>query len=200
MYQEIEVIDCLTTEPDTDRTLTAKALAEILGTTERTVFKYANRILEAWHWLPESEFRANGIYTQKALAEMRRLKDIGNASEYADSVARENHKPQQTTIKTTAAIVPARQTEALETKLATIQRKTTALNISVTDRIAAIKERIATEASRTKNNQSVLDELEAQQAIGRGIEKGLKLFELQEQAAAATVEQLTLEKLQQQGQ
>ncbi|MBD2208084.1 hypothetical protein H6G33_37485 [Calothrix sp. FACHB-1219] len=203
MYQEIEMIDCPTTEPDTepdtDRTLTAKALAEILGITERTVFKYANRILEAWHWLPESEFRANGIYTQKALDQMQRLKDIGNASEYAQQVARENHKPQQATTKTTAAIVPHRQTEALETKLATIQKNTTALNISVQDRILAIKERIATEASRTKNNQSVLDELEAQQAIARGIEKGLKIFELQEQAAAATVEQLTLEKLQQLG-
>jgi hypothetical protein len=206
MYQEIEVIDYPTTEPDTDRTLTghhspltAKALAEILGITERTVFKYANRILEAWHWLPESEFRANGIYTQKALAEMRRLKDIGNASEYADSVARENHKPQQPTIKATSAIVPARQTEALETKLAIIQKNTTALNISVTDRVAAIKERIAIEASRTKNNQSVLDELEAQQAIARGVEKGLKIFELEQQAVAATVEQLTLEKLQQLG-
>ncbi|WP_373524867.1 hypothetical protein [Nostoc sp.] len=68
MYQEIEVIDCPFTEPDTDRTpftidhspLTAKKLAELLGTTERTVFKYANRILDAWHWLPESEFRADG--------------------------------------------------------------------------------------------------------------------------------------------
>ncbi|MBD2341977.1 hypothetical protein H6G64_34160 [Calothrix sp. FACHB-156] len=206
MYQDIDVIDCPTIEPDTDRTLTghhspltAKALAEVLGITERTVFKYANRILEAWHWLPESEFRANGIYTSKALAEMRRLKEIGNASEYADSVALENHKPQQPSIKATAAIVPARHTEALETKLATIQRNTTALNISVQDRIATIKERIATESNRTRNNQSVLDELEAQQAIARGIEKGLKIFELEQQAAAATVEQLTLEKLQQQG-
>lgn len=195
MYQEIEVINCPATEPDSDRTLTAKALAEILGTTERTVFKYANRILEAWHWLPESEFRANGIYTRRALEAMQELKSCKNASEYASKVARENHKPQQTTIKT--AIVPARQTEALETKLATIQRNTTALNISVQDRIAAIKERIATESTRARNNQSVIDELEAQQAIARGIEKGLKIFELEQQASAATVEQLTLEKLQQ---
>lgn len=207
MYHEIEVIDCPFTEPDTDRTpfttdhspLTAKKLAELLGTTERTIFKYANRILDAWHWLPESEFRADGIYTDKALDEMRRLKAIGKSSEYAKAVATENQKPatQQATIKATSAIVPVRHTEALETKLATIQKNTTALNVSVQDRITTIKGRIVTEANRTKTNQTVLDELEAQQAVARGIEKGLKIFELEQQAAAATVEQLTLEKLQQ---
>lgn len=207
MYQDLEVIDCLASEPNTDQTanttdrtpLTAKKLAELLGTTERTVFKYANRLLEAWHWLPESEFRTDGIYTDKALKEMRRLKAIGKSSEYAKAVAIENQKPatQQATIKATSAIVPVRHTEALETKLATIQKNTTALTVSVQDRISTIKGRIATEANRTKNNQTVLDELEAQQAIARGIEKGLKIFELEQQAAAATVEQLTLEKLQQ---
>ncbi|MBD2731818.1 hypothetical protein H6G96_37485 [Nostoc sp. FACHB-892] len=207
MYQGIEVIECPVSEPNTDQTvnvidrtpLTTKKLAELLGTTERTVFKYANRLLEAWHWLPESEFRADGIYTDKALSEMRRLKAIGKSSEYAKAVAIENQKPatQQAIIKATSAIVPARHTEALETKLATIQKNTTALNVSVQSRITTIKDRIATEANRTKTNQTVLDELEAQQAIARGIEKGLKIFELEQQAAAATVEQLTLEKLQQ---
>jgi predicted transcriptional regulator len=207
MYQDIEVIECLASESDSDQAvnsidrtpLTAKKLAELLGTTERTIFKYANRLLEAWHWLPESEFRTDGIYTDKALTEMRRLKAIGKSSEYAKAVAIENQKPatQQATIKATSAIVPVRHTEALETKLATIQKNTTALTISVQDRITTIKDRIATEANRTKTNQTVLDELEAQQAIARGIEKGLKIFELEQQAAAATVEQLTLEKLQQ---
>lgn len=207
MYQDIEVIDCLDSEPNTDHTvnttdrtpLTAKKLAELLGTTERTVFKYANRLLEAWHWLPESEFRSEGIYTTKALVEMRRLKEIGKASEYAKVVTAENQKPapQQAIVKATAAIVPARHTEALETKLATIQKNTTALNVSVQDRIATIKQRIADESNRTKNNQTVLGELEAQQAIARGVEKGLKIFELEQQAAAATLEQLTLEKLHQ---
>ena len=198
MYQDFQEIDCNFSEASV-QTFTATKLAEQLSVSVRSIYGYANRLLEAWHWLPESEFRNNGIYTSKALIEMRRLKDIGNASEYVLAVARENHKPQQTAIKATAAIVPARQTEALETKLATIQKNTTALNISVQDRIATIKERIATESNRTRNNQSVLDELEAQQAIARGIEKGLKIFELEQQAAAATVEQLTLEKLQQQG-
>lgn len=97
MYQDIEVIDCPTSETDTDRTpLTAKKLAQLLGTTERTVFKYANRILEAWHWLPECEFRANGIYTRRALEAMQELKICKNTSEYASKVARENQKPQQT--------------------------------------------------------------------------------------------------------
>lgn len=205
MYQDIEIIDCPLSEPHTDRTvlnadrtpLTAKKIAELLGTTERTVFKYANRILEAWHWLPESEFRSNGIYTRRALEAMQELKSCKNASEYASKVSRENHKPQQANKTSTSALAPVRHTEALETKLATIQKSTTALNVSVQDRIATIKGRIATEANRTKINQTVLDELEAQQAIARGIEKGLKIFELEQQAAAATLEQLTLEKLQQ---
>lgn len=202
MNQGFIDIECNADEVFSDdslQTFTANELADLLSVSLRSVYGYANKLLEAWHWLPESEFRANGIYTQKALAQMRRLKDIGNASEYAQQVAKENHKPHQATIKTTDTIAPARQTEALETKLASIQKNTTALNISVQDRIAIIKERIAAESTRTRNNQSVLDELEAQQAIARGIEKGLKIFELEQQAAAATVEQLTLEKLQQQG-
>lgn len=184
---------------DAVQAFTVKELAEKLSVSIRSVYGYANKILEAWHWLPEAEFRANGIYTAKALFEMRRLKEIGNACDYAQQVAKQNNKPQQVTIQATAAIVPARHIEALETKLAAVQKNTTALNISVHDRLAAIKERIAADASRAKNNQSVLDDLEAQQAIARGVEKGLKIFELQEQAAAATLEQLTLEKLQQQG-
>lgn len=203
MSQDFINIECSVAESFTEaspQTFTANELAERLSVSVRSVYGYANRILEAWHWLPESEFRSNGIYTRRALEAMQELKSCKNASEYASRVAEATGKPkssQQATTKATAAIVPARYTEALETKLATIQKNTTALNISVQDRIAVIKGRIATEANRTKNNQTVLGELEAQQAIARGIEKGLKIFELEQQAAAATVEQLTLEKLQQ---
>lgn len=200
MSQDFIDIECNVAESFTEaspQTFTANELAERLSVSVRSVYGYANRILEAWHWLPESEFRSNGIYTRRALEAMQELKSCKNASEYASKVARENHKPQQANKTSTSALVPTRHTEALETKLATIQKNTTALNVSVQSRITTIKERIATEANRTKSNQTVLDELEAQQAIARGIEKGLKIFELEQQATAATVEQLTLEKLQQ---
>ncbi|WP_298913522.1 hypothetical protein [uncultured Nostoc sp.] len=200
MSQEFIDIECNVAESSTEaspQTFTANELAERLSVSVRSVYGYANRIFEAWHWLPESEFRSNGIYTHRAFEAMQELKSCKNASEYAFKVARENHKPQQASKTSTSALSPIRHTEALETKLATIQKNTTALNLSVQDRISTIKDRITTEANRTKTNQTVLDELEAQQAIARGIEKGLKIFELEQQAAAATVEQLTLEKLQQ---
>ncbi|BAY80512.1 hypothetical protein NIES25_70000 (plasmid) [Nostoc linckia NIES-25] len=200
MSQDFIDIECNVAESFTEasaQTFTAKQLASILSVSERSVYGYANRILEAWHWLPESEFRSNGIYTRRALEAMQELKSCKNASEYASKVARENQKPQQANKTSTSALVPTRHTEALETKLATIQKNTTALNVSVQDRITVLRQQIAVETSRAKSNQTVLDELESQQAIARGIEKGLKIFELEQQAAAATVEQLTLEKLQQ---
>lgn len=99
MTQEIEIIDCnvteLQSEPFTENTegstetYTAKQLSLILSVSERSVYGYANRILEAWRWLPESEFRSNGIYTRRALEAMQELKSCKNASEYTSWV---NHQ------------------------------------------------------------------------------------------------------------
>lgn len=210
MYQEFQDIDAIEvqdTEQYTEQCTvqpefyTVDQLTELLSVKRRQVFNLVKTVKQAFFWEPETVFNPSlGRYSERCLAELRRLQSCKNSTEYVALVASENQKAQpQATIKTTAAIVPARHTEALETKLATIQKNTTALNISVQDRIATIKERIVTEANRTRTNQSVLDELEAQQAMARGIEKGLKIFELEQQAAAATVEQLTLEKLQQLG-
>lgn len=141
MNQDIIDIDCLATEPDTERTVnsslktterptdravfTAKDLAAILETTERTVYKYATKIIEAWHWLPESDFRADGIYTTKALEEMKRIKACKNSGEYVQMVASENQKPVTPYIASKVSnvlAIPTRHTEALESKLAIIQR------------------------------------------------------------------------------
>ncbi|RCJ16884.1 hypothetical protein A6S26_32545 [Nostoc sp. ATCC 43529] len=200
MYQDFHDIDAIEVQDTEQYTAhyTVDDLTTLLKVKRRQVFNLVKTVKQAYFWEPEAVFNPSlGKYSERCLVELRRLQSCKNATEYIALVARENQKPQQANKISTSALVPTRHTEALETKLATIQKNTTALNVSVQDRIATIKDRIATEASRTKNNQSVLDELEAQQAIARGMEKGLKIFELEQQAAAAILEQLTLEKLQQ---
>lgn len=196
-FQDINVIEVQDTEQYTVH-YTVDDLTGILKVKRRQVFNLVKTVKQAYFWEPETVFNPSlGKYSERCLVELRRLQSCKTSAEYLALVARENQKPQQSNKTSISALVPARHTEALETKLATIQKNTTALNVSVQDRITAIKGRIATEANRTKTNQTVLDELESQQAIARGVEKGLKIFELEQQAAAATVEQLTLEKLQQ---
>jgi len=206
-FQENDAIEVQYTEQYTEQCTnstvhyTVDELVALLNVKRRQIFNLVKTIKQAWFWEAETVFNPGfGKYSQRCLTELQRLQVCKTSAEYIALVASENQKPDiKPANKATSAMVPVRQTEALETKLATIQRNTTALNLSVQDRIAAIKERIATESTRTKNNQSVLDELEAQQAIARGVEKGMKLYELEQQAVAATVEQLTLEKLQEQG-
>ncbi|MDZ8186569.1 MAG: HTH domain-containing protein [Nostoc sp. ChiSLP02] len=65
MSQGFIDIECNVTEGFAEaslQTFTANELAERLSVSVRSIYGYANRILEAWHWLPESEFRTNGIY------------------------------------------------------------------------------------------------------------------------------------------
>ncbi|MCC5620807.1 hypothetical protein [Nostoc sp. CHAB 5715] len=201
MYQDFHDIDAIEVQDTEQYTVhyTVDDLTALLKVKRRQVFNLVKTVKQAYFWEPETVFNPSlGKYSERCLVELRRVQTCKTSSEYIALVASENQKPQQANKTSTSALVPTRHTEALENKLANIQKNTTALNVSVQDRIAAIKERIATEANRTKSNQTVLDDLEAQQAITRGIEKGLKIFELEQQAAAATVEQLTLEKLQQQ--
>lgn len=212
MNQDIIDVDCLATEPDTDRTVnssltttehptdrsvfTAKDLAAILNSTERTIYKYAAKIIDAWHWLPESDFRSDGIYTAKALEEMKRLKACKNSGEYIALIASENQKPVIPTTKTTNALaLPTRQTEALESRLATIQGNLSAQNISLQDRIALVKQLVNQENNRASNNFTALNDARKQQSIAEGITEALEHYQLKKQAYNATLEQLTLEDL-----
>jgi hypothetical protein len=75
MNQETLPIDCTLTEDSVktcSETYTASELAGILAVFIRSVYGYANKLIEAWYWLPESEFRSEGLYTPKALTEMVR--------------------------------------------------------------------------------------------------------------------------------
>jgi hypothetical protein len=70
-------------------TLSPTEVAKEIGASLRSVYGYANKLLEIWSWMPESEFRIEGRYTPKALEEMKKLKAAKNASEYAASVTKE---------------------------------------------------------------------------------------------------------------
>ncbi|HEY9297511.1 MAG TPA: hypothetical protein VIQ31_14290 [Phormidium sp.] len=71
---------------DLTQTFTAHEIADRLGVSIRSVYDYANKLIEIWSWVQETEFRHRGRYTQKALDEMTRLKEARNANEYAASV------------------------------------------------------------------------------------------------------------------
>jgi transposase len=71
---------------DLTQTFTAHEIAERLGVSIRSVYDYANKLIEIWSWVQETEFRHRGRYTQKALDEMTRLKEARNANEYAATV------------------------------------------------------------------------------------------------------------------
>jgi hypothetical protein len=189
-FQETEAIEVHYTEQCTVH-YTVDDLVALLNVKRRQIFNLVKIVKQAYFWEPEAVFNPSlGKYSEKCLIELKRLQACKNSNEYTALVASENQKPQQANKTSISALVPIRHTEALETKLANIQKNNAALNVLVQDRIAAIKERIAIESNRAKSNQTVLDDLEAQQAITRGIEKGLKIFELEQQASAATVEQL----------
>lgn len=182
---------------------TVDQLAELLGVKRRQIFNLAKTVKEAHGWESESVFSPSfGKYSSRCLAEMRRLQACKSSAEYSALIADECQKPITPYLAgkvSSSLAIPTRHTEALESKLAIIQRNIGTTSLSIQDRIATIKDQIATESSRTKKNSEVLEDAEAQQAIARGIEKGMKLFQLEEQAKAAVLEQLQLEKLQQQG-
>lgn len=62
----------------------------ICSIARRTAFKYAAEVLEVWYWLPEYEFRVNGVYSEFALAELKRRKALGNLENYQSVIHREN--------------------------------------------------------------------------------------------------------------
>jgi hypothetical protein len=211
MNQDSQTINCIATEQSPNaRQFSAEDLATELNVTVRAIYKYAKTLIAAWHWLPESAIRSDGNYTQFALDEMQRLKGCKNAKEYTALVAKENQKPvlpntqypttntqPQTTALTLApAQLPTRYTDQVESKLATLQQNTAALNLSIQDRIALVKQQMIQENSRANNNRVALNDVRKQQLIAEGVTEALEDYQLKKQAYNATLEQLTLEELQ----
>ncbi|NEQ65531.1 MAG: hypothetical protein F6J86_20925 [Symploca sp. SIO1B1] len=69
---------------------TIKELAQQLKVAKRTAYKYVKDVIEVWYWLSESEFRNEGIYTQFALSEMLKLKEMKSKEAYRELVHDEN--------------------------------------------------------------------------------------------------------------
>ena len=69
---------------------TIKELAQQLKVAKRTAYKYVKDVIEVWYWLSESEFRSEGIYTQFALNEMLKLKEMKSLEAYRELVHDEN--------------------------------------------------------------------------------------------------------------
>jgi len=203
--QDIEVIDvqlhdvteCSTPTAQVQCTdYTVDQLAELLEVKRRQVFNLIKTVKQAWHWEPETSFNpSTGKYSQRCLNELRHLQELGSSA-YIQSVARENQKPSIPTTKTSSSlVVPHRQTEQLETRLATLQGNLAAQNLSIQDRIALARQQINSDTSRTQQNQSILTDIRKQQAIADGVQEALELFRVKEEALNATLEQLTIEKL-----
>jgi len=201
--QDIEVIDVqshdvtecnapITQVQCTDYTV--DQLAELLEVKRRQVFNLIKTVKQAWHWEPETSFNpSTGKYSQRCLEELRHLQELGSSA-YTQSVATKNQKPVIPNTSSSLAI-PHRQTEQLETRLATLQGNLAAQNLSIQDRIALARQQINSDTSRTQQNQSILTDIRKQQAIADGVQEALELFRVKEEALNATLEQLTIEKL-----
>ncbi len=94
---------CLPGVPTSDgvtTTYTVKEMLDKVGLAKRTFYKYIKHIIETWYWLPESDFRINGSYTELALTEALKLKETTFPAyqetvqdEYAETV-QESSKPE----------------------------------------------------------------------------------------------------------
>ena len=69
---------------------TIKELAQQLKVAKRTAYKYVKDVIETWYWLSESEFRSEGIYTQFALDEMLKLKEMKSLETYRELIQDEH--------------------------------------------------------------------------------------------------------------
>jgi|GEM_PF-4673393 len=65
---------------------TIKQIAQELGLSKRSAYKYAKDVIDVWYWLPESDFRNEGIYTEFALQEMVKLKASKSLDVYRETV------------------------------------------------------------------------------------------------------------------
>ncbi|NER50736.1 MAG: hypothetical protein F6J92_29505 [Symploca sp. SIO1A3] len=70
--------ECLPEVPTTSgntTTYTVQEMLKKLGLAKRTFYKYAKHLINTWYWLPETDFRVNGNYTEFALQEALKLKE-----------------------------------------------------------------------------------------------------------------------------
>ena len=65
--------DCQPTV-STQNGYTVQEMVEKLELSKRTVFRYVKHLIQSWYWLPETDFRVNGNYTEFALQEALKLK------------------------------------------------------------------------------------------------------------------------------
>jgi len=202
-FQDIEVIDVqshdvtecnapITQVQCTDYTV--DQLAELLEIKRRQVFNLIKTVKQAWHWEPETAFNpSTGKYSQRCLNELRQLQELGSNT-YTQSVATKNQKPLIPTISS-SLVVPQRQTEQLETRLATLQGNLAAQNLSIQDRVKLSLAQIKEEQQRTNNNTSALDEARKQTLILKATQDALEEHNLYQQVKNAVREQLLLEEI-----
>lgn len=124
----------------------------ICSIARRTAFKYAAEILEVWFWVPEYEFRVNGVYSELALAEIKRRKALGNLENYRSVVHGENtevialHQQQQPTEQTVTVDPPV-------SAIARIQQDRYVVPNFGSDRLAKAQERSNNQRSSLTNTR-----------------------------------------------
>lgn len=213
MYQDNPTLDCNTTEPFTEpctaftteftteatattEPFSAKQLSSVLSVSERTVFNYANKLIDLWAWLPESDFRTDGLYTQKALDEMLKLKEFKNFQEYASQVMGANNKPQIAHNSALAIQPPTNTTELLETRIITQQHKAKAETSSVLADLKALKTELDISINRSNQNHEAARDARLARLKAKAMKQALQDYKVMKDVYNATVEQLEIEDLE----
>ena len=99
-----DTVQCSALHSDAQEGYSIEQITSLCGVARRTAFKYANDLLKIWHWLPEREFRVNARYTEFALTEMQRLKQMGLKA-YSELIVEQDPTTTHTTQNESALVI-----------------------------------------------------------------------------------------------
>ena len=173
---------------------TVQDLVQILKITRRTVFNYSKIICDCWHWEPEAIFKpVFGKYSQRALDEMKLLKEIGTEA-YKQKVSSQE-KPVEF-IKTEVAIVPNTKNLTLyETKVLNQQQLADKETLSAIQKLQQLKQEIDTKTNRINLANNANREARLNRLKARAMRQALEDFQVMSEVYNSTIQQLEIEQL-----
>lgn len=132
-------------------------IMSICSIARRTAFKYATEVVQTWFWLPEYEFRVNGVYSEFALSELKRRKALGTPENYRSVVHSENEAAIAAYQSKQQPTAQAANTEVVEEPtagtLARIQQDRYVVPSYGSDRLAKAQERRNNQRSSLTNTR-----------------------------------------------
>lgn len=165
---------------------TVQELAEKLGVSRRTIFGYIKIILESHPWLHESVFKPKfGIYSEKALSEIEKLKSLGT-EKYLDQVSNLESK-----------LVECEVIQQKVNTLAIYDRKLQSSQIIAASEdfdalkfLADSKQQLDVTTKKLSQIENVTRQVRLQRLKAKAIKQAVEDFEIVQDVYLATMQQL----------